>query len=432
MSPPKAAAQAAATASSEDRDKDTAATNAANARTDHQQQREEEDTEDTPEDGDDHDDYDDDDDDDENDDDTSSDYSSVSADGVPPIRAYGHVYHGSGRLFYPHDDDEVRRLTLQHELYKMVLDGRLHDARLPIEKNGGGRRGQSRPSARQDTRSRAGRGTRSDHSDGDEEEEEEEDEDDDSRKEEEDEEEDEAAKPTFHILDVGSGNGLWAVEVARKYPNADVLGIDLTSALLPQDVPPNLTFEIADAAEPWPARLYDFIHMRNLSGGGVSDWETLASRAMAHLKPGGVFEFSEAQPRPYGLDPEERDQPLPLSLLGSGGGGGGGGEGEPAGLDSRPVVVTAMSDYCRALYDVSREMGVDLHPAQAVAAYLAAENVASVNVREDWVPMEGAANDQRMKDKSEIVKNMFKLGESILFQFFLFVFFFAGRERICD
>jgi methylase of polypeptide subunit release factors len=29
------------------------------------------------------------------------------------------------------------------------------------------------------------------------------------------------------ILDVGTGTGIWAVDMADRYPSADVLGIDL-------------------------------------------------------------------------------------------------------------------------------------------------------------------------------------------------------------
>ncbi|UZP32394.1 hypothetical protein NXS19_000210 [Fusarium pseudograminearum] len=74
--------------------------------------------------------------------------------------------------------------------------------------------------------------------------------------------------------------------MAKRYPQVNILGIDLSSALLPEDVPPNVTFEIADATDPWPARTYDFIHMRSLAGAGVRDWDSLLAEAYEHLKPG--------------------------------------------------------------------------------------------------------------------------------------------------
>jgi cyclopropane fatty-acyl-phospholipid synthase-like methyltransferase len=55
------------------------------------------------------------------------------------------------------------------------------------------------------------------------------------------------------ILDVGTGTGIWAVEMAEKFPNAKVLGIDL-SPIQPEWVPPNCRFIVDDAEESWPSR----------------------------------------------------------------------------------------------------------------------------------------------------------------------------------
>jgi methylase of polypeptide subunit release factors len=37
------------------------------------------------------------------------------------------------------------------------------------------------------------------------------------------------------ILDVGTGTGIWAIDMADKYPSAEVLGIDLRSVPLSND-----------------------------------------------------------------------------------------------------------------------------------------------------------------------------------------------------
>ena len=95
------------------------------------------------------------------------------------------------------------------------------------------------------------------------------------------------------ILDVGTGTGLWAVDMADAYPNADILASDL-SATQTTTAPPNIRFEIDDAASEWtyPLDFFDYIHIRGLTG-CIPDWPFLYSQAYTHLKPGGWFEHSE-------------------------------------------------------------------------------------------------------------------------------------------
>lgn len=39
-----------------------------------------------------------------------------------------------------------------------------------------------------------------------------------------------------HILDLGTGTGTWAIDVADKFEDADVLGIDLTPVSTTEEV----------------------------------------------------------------------------------------------------------------------------------------------------------------------------------------------------
>lgn len=52
------------------------------------------------------------------------------------------------------------------------------------------------------------------------------------------------------IVDLGTGNGLWCIDMAEEHPNAQVLGIDL-SPVQPEWVPPNCTFEVDDFDLEW-------------------------------------------------------------------------------------------------------------------------------------------------------------------------------------
>lgn len=46
------------------------------------------------------------------------------------------------------------------------------------------------------------------------------------------------------ILDLGTGSGIWCIEMGDLYPSAEVTGVDL-SANMPNWVPPNVHFEVS-------------------------------------------------------------------------------------------------------------------------------------------------------------------------------------------
>ncbi|KAI3320229.1 S-adenosyl-L-methionine-dependent methyltransferase [Xylariaceae sp. AK1471] len=94
------------------------------------------------------------------------------------------------------------------------------------------------------------------------------------------------------VMDLATGIGLWAIEMGDRYPNANILGIDL-SPIQPTSVPPNVTFQIDDVEDTWVHDDdYDFIHMREASG-YMRSTPTVIESALVHLKPGGWFELQE-------------------------------------------------------------------------------------------------------------------------------------------
>ncbi|TIC96086.1 Secondary metabolism regulator LAE1 [Colletotrichum higginsianum] len=97
---------------------------------------------------------------------------------------------------------------------------------------------------------------------------------------------------THRILDVGTGTGIWAIEIGDLFPNAEILGNDL-SAIQPDWVPPNVKFEIDDVESSWVNdKKYDFIFSRYMCG-SIADWPTYMKRVYANLNPGGWAEFQD-------------------------------------------------------------------------------------------------------------------------------------------
>ncbi|TDZ39718.1 Secondary metabolism regulator LAE1 [Colletotrichum trifolii] len=89
------------------------------------------------------------------------------------------------------------------------------------------------------------------------------------------------------VLDVGTGTGIWAIDCADQFPDAEVVGTDI-SPIQPTWVPANLRFVIDDCLLDWmwPEDHFDFVHLRCLYG-SVPDWVALYRSAYRHLKPGG-------------------------------------------------------------------------------------------------------------------------------------------------
>lgn len=96
--------------------------------------------------------------------------------------------------------------------------------------------------------------------------------------------------PTM-ILDIGTGTGEWAVGMAERYPECEIIGTDI-SAIQPTSVPYKVFFELDDAEVDWmrPTDAMDLVHLRAMSG-AFSDWGFIYRQAYQCLKPGGYVEI---------------------------------------------------------------------------------------------------------------------------------------------
>ncbi|KAG9229266.1 S-adenosyl-L-methionine-dependent methyltransferase [Amylocarpus encephaloides] len=124
-----------------------------------------------------------------------------------------------------------------------------------------------------------------------------------------------------NILDLVTGTGMWAIEIGNRYPNANVLGVDL-SAIQPEWVPPNVRFMVDDVESEWaqPRNHFDYINSRNMVL-AVRSWPRLFRQALRDLKPGAWMEMQEFDHLPqsqYGSIPLNHPVSKYWDLLGSG------------------------------------------------------------------------------------------------------------------
>ena len=141
-------------------------------------------------------------------------------------------------------------------------------------------------------------------------------------------------QPPRRVLDIATGTGTWAIEIGDQYPEAQIIGTDL-SPIQPPFVPPNVRFFVEDSyvspylyssthtgrtnmgftgqrigihsfrntrviflilmlilPRDYP-ELFDFIHTRVTIGCWTDMQRQIIQRAYDHLQPGGWLECQE-------------------------------------------------------------------------------------------------------------------------------------------
>lgn len=185
-------------------------------------------------------------------------YSLTSSDERLILReAYGRMVNSQiESYFLPADYEEHRRLDLQHQVYTMAL-GALYPAA---------------PLVRWALRPRPDR------------------------------------RPA--IMDVGTGSGSWAVDMAKEFPYCDVVGVDLVPPRFVGPLPENCRFEIDDANLGFShyRETYDVVHARAVSM-GVRDFPAFLRELATTLRPGGMLILGDGEMQLY----DEQRHPLQYS-----------------------------------------------------------------------------------------------------------------------
>ncbi|KAH8886942.1 S-adenosyl-L-methionine-dependent methyltransferase [Thozetella sp. PMI_491] len=164
---------------------------------------------------------------------------------------HGRRYHAfrSGRYSRPNDERELERLLILHEIMTSAIGHRLYLA--PVEK-----------------------------------------------------------EKIHTILDIGTGTGVWAIEIGEEFPNATVIGNDL-SANMPTFVPPNVKFEVDDVESEWVhSQKFSWIFCRYMAA-SILNWPRLVDAIYENLEPGGWAEFQDFDLQYYSDDGSlKKDDPL--------------------------------------------------------------------------------------------------------------------------
>ncbi|KAI9821673.1 MAG: hypothetical protein M1827_002254 [Pycnora praestabilis] len=181
------------------------------------------------------------------------------------------------------------------------------------------------------------------------------------------------------ILDIGTGTGIWVMQMADEYPSAEVIGTDL-SPIQPKWVPPNVQFEIDDAEAEWlhAPDSVDYCHIRHLFA-AIRNWPKIAKQAFRTVRPGGWAEFMELDFRPSSYD------------------------------DSLPQNSQQLGMY-KLLSVASSKAGLDADIAVKLKGYVIDVGFEEVTEEVLDVPMGGWARDPRLKEAGLFHRQQFRDG----------------------
>src|SRR5438874_12617188 len=106
------------------------------------------------------------------------------------------------------------------------------------------------------------------------------------------------------ILDVACGPGGWALEVALKYPQIEVVGIDISQAMITYAQAQvqvqgleNASFQVMDIQKPlnFPDGSFDLVNARFINFLPAATWPQLMQEFGRITRSGGVIRLTESE-----------------------------------------------------------------------------------------------------------------------------------------
>lgn len=111
------------------------------------------------------------------------------------------------------------------------------------------------------------------------------------------------------MLDVGSGTGIWSVEMASLFPQAHIVGVDISAASLQYTSSSSYTFCLADILKglPFPDKQFEYVHQRLLVAAiPAANWPGTIHELVRVTRLGGWVELLEIGVTIQNAGPETR------------------------------------------------------------------------------------------------------------------------------
>ncbi|KAI0393156.1 S-adenosyl-L-methionine-dependent methyltransferase [Xylariaceae sp. FL0594] len=200
-------------------------------------------------------------------------------------------------------------------------------------------------------------------------------------------------EPAVRAVDIGTGTGVWACEVGKRYPSMHVIGLDLAVPTSLPSIPPNVRFAIQDVQAPWvpsvqSAGPFDFIYGRQVLI-NLPDPRAALRQAWENLRPGGFIEFREFR-NPFISEKSDQDDD-----------------------DAVPFIV----QWHRGTVEAAAKFGCDHRYAEKLPDELARQGFVDIHVVDHKIPVGGWApqsGDRAEKGEMERMRQLDMLSRELI------------------